>query len=65
MPSFFGLHSGVKKQWLDEIDLAIEHLNMTYSEVLEMGVFERRYFLGKKIERIEQRNKVANKNKLV
>ena len=45
--SFFGLTSAYKTSLLDEIYITTQHLKgVTYSDVLSMPTYERRYFLS-------------------
>jgi hypothetical protein len=66
-PTFFGLTSDYKVPLLEEIYICTQHLKgMSYSDVLMMPTYERRFFLGmftkdlgKKQEQAEQMKEQA------
>ena len=43
--AFFGLTSDYKLSLLEEVYLCVRHLGMSYSDVLMMPTYERRFFL--------------------
>lgn len=48
--NFFALSSQYKKNLLDEIFYLVKYANFSYSDILIMPTFERRYFIEKLIE---------------
>jgi hypothetical protein len=69
--AFFGLTSEYKPSLLEEIYICTQHLKgFTYADVLDLPVYERRYFLSLKMKEIneqkepqeEDRNKQTTKN---
>jgi len=61
--SFFDLSSDYKKNQLDEIYYLSRHANFSYSDILIMPVFERKYFISKMVEEFDKRNEMIEKQK--
>jgi hypothetical protein len=61
--SFFDLSSDYKKIQLDEIYYLSKHVNFSYSDILIMPVFERKYFINKLVEEFDKRNEMIEKQK--
>jgi hypothetical protein len=61
--SFFGLSSENRKALLDEIYYMTKHANFTYSDVMVMPTYERKYFLEKLVDEYEKRNESYKKTK--
>jgi hypothetical protein len=61
--SFFDLSSEYKKIQLDEIYYLSKHANFSYSDILIMPVFERKYFINKLVEEFDKRNEMIEKQK--
>lgn len=61
--SFFDLSSDYKKNQLDEIYYLSRHANFSYSDILTMPVFERKYFINKLVEEFDKRNEMIEKQK--
>ena len=61
--SFFDLSSEYKKIQLDEIYDLSKHANFSYSDILIMPVFERKYFINKLVEEFDKRNEMIEKQK--
>jgi hypothetical protein len=61
--SFFDLSSDYKKIQLDEIYYLSKHANFSYSDILIMPVFERKYFINKLVEEFDKRNEMIEKQK--
>ena len=61
--SFFDLSSDYKKLQLDEIYYLCKHANFSYSDILIMPVFERKYFINKIVEDFEAKQEMYEKNK--
>lgn len=61
--SFFDLSSDYKKSQLDEIYYLCKHANFSYSDILIMPVFERKYFISKLVEEFDKRNEMIEKQK--
>lgn len=40
-----------------------KHANFSYSDVISMPTYERKYFLNKLIDEVEKKNEVINKKK--
>lgn len=61
-PSFFGLTSEFKSPLLEEIFICTQYLKgVTYSDVLAMPTYERRYFLGLLTREAKKREEEAEK----
>ena len=54
--NFFGLSSNYKKNLLDELYYLTKLANFSYSDLMSMPSFERRYFMDKLQEEYEKRN---------
>jgi hypothetical protein len=54
--SFFGLSSNHKKNLLDEIYYLTKFANFSYSDLMSMPSFERRFFMDKLIEEYEKKD---------
>jgi hypothetical protein len=54
--NFFGLSSNHKKTTLDEFYYLIKFANFSYSDVMNMPTFERRYFIDKLVEEYEKKS---------
>jgi len=61
--SFFGLSSEYRVAMLDEIYYLCKMVNMTYSDVMTMPTYERKFFINKLIEEIDKKNEIYEKNK--
>jgi len=61
--SFFVLSSDYKKVMLDEFYYLSKHVNMNYSELMTMPVFERKYFINKLSEEFAKREEQIEKNR--
>ena len=61
--SFFDLSSDYKKIQLDEIYYLSKHANSVYSDMLNMPVFERKYFINKIVEDFDKRQEAMEKQK--
>lgn len=61
--SFFDLSSEYKKNQLDEIYYLSKHANFSYSDILIMPVYERKYFINKLVEEFDKRNEMIEKQK--
>jgi len=61
--SFFDLSSDYKKIQLDEIYYLSKHANFVYSDMLNMPVFERKYFINKIVEDFDKRQEAMEKQK--
>ena len=61
--SFFDLSSDYKKIQLDEIYYLSKHANFAYSDMLNMPVFERKYFINKIVEDFDKRQEAMEKQK--
>lgn len=48
---------------LDEIYYLCKMVNMTYSDVMTMPTYERKFFINKLIEEIDKKNEIYEKNK--
>jgi len=59
--TFFGLHSDYRTIILDEIYYLVKHTNFTREDALKMPVYERRFFLNKYIEEINQQSEARKK----
>ena len=61
--SFFDLSSDYKKNQLDEFYYLCKHANFSYSDILIMPVFERKYFISKMVEEFDKRKEMIEKQK--
>ena len=61
--SFFDLSSDYKRNQLDEIYYLCKHANFSYTDILIMPVFERKYFISKLVEEFDKRNEMIEKQK--
>jgi len=61
--SFFDLSSDYKKSQLDEIYYLCKLANFSYSDIIFMPVFERKYFINKIVEDVDRRNEEIEKQK--
>jgi len=65
--SFFVLSSNYKKVMLDEFYYLSKHVNMSYTDMMNMPIFERKYFVNKLseefIKREEEMEKARNKSR--
>ena len=65
--SFFVLSSDYKKNMLDEFYYLSKHVNMSYSDMMIMPTYERKYFIdklsGEFIKREEEYEKQKNKTR--
>ena len=61
--SFFDLSSDYKKNQLDEIYYLSKHANFSYSDILIMPVYERKYFINKLVEEFDKRSEMVEKQK--
>ena len=61
--SFFDLSSDYKKNQLDEIYYLCKHANFSYSDILIMPVFERKYFVNKIVEEFDRKQEMYEKQK--
>ena len=61
--SFFDLSSDYKKNQLDEIYYLCRHANFSYSDILTMPVYERKYFINKLVEEFDKRSEMVEKQK--
>lgn len=59
--SFFVLSSDYKKTMLDEFFYLSKHVNMSYSDLMIMPTFERKYFINKLSSEFEKRNEEIEK----
>lgn len=59
--SFFVLSSDYKKTMLDEFFYLSKHVNMSYSDLMTMPTFERKYFINKLSSEFEKRNEEYEK----
>jgi hypothetical protein len=48
--SFFALSSEYKKILLDEIHFLVKNANYTYSDIMIMPTYQRKYFIGKVVQ---------------
>jgi hypothetical protein len=55
--NFFGLSISNRKDILDEIYYLTKLIGFTYTEVLNMPTFERKYFIDKLISELEKPQK--------
>ena len=55
--TFFVLSSGYRYALLGEIYYLTKNFNFTREDILNMPIFERRFYLDKFVEEIEKRNK--------
>jgi hypothetical protein len=53
--NFFVLSSNYQKILLDEFYYLIKHGNFSYSDLLKMPTYERKYFIDKLIKEYEKR----------
>ena len=61
--SFFDLSSDYKAVQLDEFYFLGKHVNFSYSDMLIMPVFERKYFINKIIEDFDRKQEMYEKQK--
>jgi hypothetical protein len=61
--SFFGLSSEYRVGLLDEIYYLVKHANFSYSDVMVMPTYERRFFVGKLVDEFEKRAEQVEKMK--
>jgi len=52
--NFFGLSSEFKSHQLDEIYYLVKHGNFTYSDIMSMPIYERKYFIDKIIKEYQK-----------
>jgi hypothetical protein len=53
--SFFDLSSNNKKIILDEIYYLSKYVNMTYTELMKIPTYERKYFINKLVEEFDKK----------
>jgi len=53
--SFFDLSSNNRKYLLDEIYYLMKYCNISYSDIVSMPSFERKYFLQKLLKEYEEK----------
>ena len=59
--AFFGLTSDYKLSLLEEIYICTQHLEgFTYTDVLSLAVYERRFYLNLKTRDLMKKNKQSN-----
>jgi len=61
--SFFGLSSEYRIGLLDEIYYLIRHAHFSYSDIMSMPTYERKYFVNKLIEEFQKKNEQYEKMK--
>jgi|SaaInl6LU_22_DNA_1037377.scaffolds.fasta_scaffold19695_2 hypothetical protein len=61
--SFFVLSSDYKRVMLDEFYYLSKHVNMSYSDMMSMPTFERKYFINKLSEEFIKREEEYEKQK--
>jgi hypothetical protein len=61
--SFFGLSSEYRVGLLDEIYYLIRYANFSYSDIMTMPTYERKYFINKVIDEFEKKNESYEKIK--
>jgi len=61
--SFFDLSSDYKKSQLDEFYFLVRYANFSYLDMLNMPVFERKYFVNKIVEEFDRKQEMYEKQK--
>jgi len=61
--SFFVLSSDYKKTMLDEFYYLSKHVNMSYTDMMSMPTFERKYFINKLSEEFTKREEEYEKQR--
>ena len=59
--SFFGLSSEYRVVVLDEVYYLCKMVNMSYSDVMSMPTYERKFFINKLVSDIEKKNEEYEK----
>jgi len=61
--SFFGLSSEYRVAMLDEVYYLCKMVNMTYSDVMTMPTYERKFFINKLVGELEKQTEAYEKNR--
>jgi hypothetical protein len=61
--SFFVLSSDYKKTMLDEFYYLSKNVNLSYSDMMTMPTYERKYFINKLSSEFEKRNEEIEKSR--
>jgi len=61
--SFFVLSSDYKKTMLDEFYYLSKHVHMSYTDMMSMPTFERKYFINKLSEEFTKREEEYEKQR--
>lgn len=61
--SFFALSSEHRRVLLDEIYYLVRHSNFSYSDLINMPTYERKYFFDLLVREFDKRNEQANSRK--
>lgn len=59
--SFFGLSSEYRQVMLDEFYHLTKQVGFSYSDILLMPTFERKYFIDKLVKEVEKKNEMLSK----
>jgi hypothetical protein len=59
--SFFGLSSEYRVAMLDEVYYLCKMVNMSYSDIMIMPTYERKFFINKLLSEIEKKNEEYEK----
>lgn len=62
-PTFFGLTSNYKSDFLEEVGYCTEAFNSSFNETLKLPVYVRKYLIGMKIKSYQKRMESVESDK--